>query len=214
MLDELRRSRGLRPVQAGARVRVRVWTIAAGLAAVIVAAVILAAGCREAEPPPDPVAGERVPRQVLENFTLRTTGASGLLWVLQAAEGTSYAPGEPTELRLMTVRFYDGGGVVRSVLTSRRGEIDESTRTLFAQDSVVVVTPDGERLETESLRWDPRAERITTDAYFRLTKGRDVLTGTGFSADPDLRRYSVVRDVRAEVRDQDDTKILEGLDGE
>lgn len=171
-------------------------------------------GCRQSEPPPGPPPEERIPRQVLSNFTLRQTGEKGLQWILEAEEGISYGPGEPTQLRGMRVRFYDGSETARSILTSRRGEIDEETRTLVAQDSVVVVTPAGERLETESLQWDPRAERITTEAAFRLARGRDVLTGTGFSADPDLRRYSVKSDVRAEVRDQDDASILEGLDGQ
>jgi len=149
---------------------------------------------------------------VLYDFSLRSTSTAGLLWVLEAAEGISYGSGEPMLLRDMRVRFYDGQQQVRSVLTSKRGEVESLTQSLLAQDSVVVWTPVGETLRTESLRWDPGKERITTDVFFRLARGRDVLTGIGLEADPDLEHYSVQRSVRAEVRDQDDRKILEEMD--
>jgi LPS export ABC transporter protein LptC len=150
---------------------------------------------------------------VIDGFILRATSAKGLLWVLQARRAVSPALGEPTRLDSMVVRFYDGESRPRSVLTSLHGEVDEKTNALVARDSVVVITPRGERLETESLRWDPKEERMTTDAFFRLVRGGDVLTGIGIDAEPGLERYVVHRQVRAEVRDQDDAGIREEIDG-
>lgn len=176
---------------------------------------LLSAGCtKEAAPPADPDAEtEKAPRQVIEGFTLRATSVKGLLWVLEAKRAVSPGPGEPTQLDSMVVRFYDGEPRPRSVLTSRRGGVVERTNALVARDSVVVTTPRGERLETETLRWDPKQERMTTDAFFRLTRGGDVMTGIGIEAEPGLERYKVHREVRAEVRDQDDATLREGIDG-
>jgi LPS export ABC transporter protein LptC len=137
----------------------------------------------------------------------------GLLWVLMAKRAVSPGPSEPTRLDSMVVRFYDGEALPRSVLTSRHGEVDEKTNALVARDSVVVLTPHGERLETEVLCWDPKEERMTTDAFFRLTRGGDLMTGIGIDAEPGLERYKVYHQVRAEVRDQDDATLREGIDG-
>jgi LPS export ABC transporter protein LptC len=137
----------------------------------------------------------------------------GLLWVLEAKRAVSPGPGQPTRLDSMVVRFYDGEAHPRSVLTSRHGEVDEKTNSLVARDSVVVSTPRGERLETEILRWDPKEERMTTDAFFRLTRGGDLMTGIGIEAEPGLERYRVYHEVRAEVRDLNDATLREGIDG-
>jgi LPS export ABC transporter protein LptC len=181
----------------------------------LAALLLLPGGCgKKAEPPADPGSrAEDLPRQVVTGFVLRATSVKGLLWVLEAKRAISPEKGAPTQLDSMVVRFYDGESRPRSVLTSRHGEVDEKTKALVARDSVVVLTPRGERLETESLRWDPREERMTTDVFFRLTRGADVMTGIGIDAEPGLERYRVHREVRAEVRDQDDKTIREGLDG-
>lgn len=155
-----------------------------------------------------------MPQQILEGVHLRETSVRGLLWVLEADRGISYGPDEPTRLDALKVRFYDGGQAVKSTLTSKHGVVDERNRTITALDSVVVVTPDGERLETEELHWDPVSEQVTTDVFFRFTRGGDILTGVGIRAEPDLSRYEILRDVRAEMSDQENREILEALDGD
>jgi LPS export ABC transporter protein LptC len=145
---------------------------------------------------------------------LRQTSVKGLLWVLDAEQGVSYGSDQPMELTDLTVRFYDGGTEVRSTLTSRRGEVDEKTQTLVARDSVVVITPKGERLQTESLRWDPKAQQVATEDAFRFTRGRDVVTGVGITTDPDLTRYTIMKQVRAEMLDEAEKDLLEGMDGD
>jgi LPS export ABC transporter protein LptC len=154
-----------------------------------------------------------VPQQVVENFSLRNSSVSGLLWIIDAEQGVSYGAGEPVQLTGMRVRFHDGHPEVRSVLTSKRGEVQEATQALYARDSVVVWTPGGDTLRTESLRWDPRTQKIQTDDYFTLTRGRDRLTGVGLDADPDLTRYVVKKEVRAEVRDEGGPEALEERNG-
>lgn len=191
------------------------WLLWAGRWLPLTALLLFPAGCgKKAQPPADPaVETEKPPRQVIEGFTLRASSMKGLLWVLMAKRAVSPGPSEPTRLDSMVVRFYDGEALPRSVLTSRHGEVDEKTNALVARDSVVVLTPHGERLETEVLCWDPKEERMTTDAFFRLTRGGDLMTGIGIDAEPGLERYKVYHQVRAEVRDQDDATLREGIDG-
>lgn len=172
----------------------------------------LAACRRESdEPPPGPQ--PNLPQQEIENFSLRNTSTRGLLWILEAERGVTYSPSDAIRLTQMRVRFYDGGEEVRSILTSRKGEVQEATQALWASDSVVVATPSGDTLRTESLRWNPRTQKIDTDVFFTLVRGRDVLTGIGLQADPDLSHYRVDREVRAALRDQDGLREMEELDG-
>jgi LPS export ABC transporter protein LptC len=174
----------------------------------------LAGGCSHESEPAGEKPSAKVPQQVLTGVHLRQTSLKGLLWVLDADEGISYGPDQPMELKNLTVRFYDGGPDVRSTLRSRRGLVDDRTQKLVAQDSVVVETPKGERLETESLHWDPKRQKITTEDRFRFTRGNDVVTGIGISTDPDLTRYSIAREVRAEVRDMKDKELLDETEGD
>ena len=159
-------------------------------------------GCSsESDTPPVDPALERAPQQVMQQMELRQTSARGLLWVLEAEEARLYADNEPMDLTGLTIRFYDGKPTVQSVLTSREGQVHQKEKTLAAQDSVIVVTQEGDRLETEYLEWDPETERVTTPTPFTLYTGPDVITGIGIDADPDLREYTIHRQLRAVVRD-------------
>lgn len=206
----------LKPDRQAARRRTA-WSpcrVSQGAGLLLAALALLSCGSDPAIGTDDSLQEPIIPQQTLEGVRLRETSVRGLLWVLEADRGVSYGPQDPTELEALTVRFYDGGPTVKSTLTSKRGIVDEKSRTITALDSVVVVTPDGERLETEELHWDPVNEQVTNDAFFRFTRGGDVLTGVGIRAEPDLSRYEILRDVRAEMVDQDNRDILEALDGE
>jgi LPS export ABC transporter protein LptC len=126
----------------------------------------------------------------------------------------SYGSGAPTRLRGLRVHFYDGGADVRSTLTSQRGSIDDRTQDLIAEDSVRVVTVEQETLRTSRLEWDPKRQRISTEAPFRMTKGTDEVTGIGLEADPDLSHYRIERQVRATMSGGEDNRMMEMLDAD
>jgi LPS export ABC transporter protein LptC len=168
------------------------------------AAFLLAAGAGCGGDPGAPSGSPEpgAPRQVLYGAEMRQTSLRGNEWVLSARVAKSFAEGEPTQLEGLKVRFYDGSESVRSTLTSRRGEFQPERSILVAEDSVVVVTREHERLETEYLEWDPEVGRVRTPRPFTLYRGGDVVTGVGIEADPDLRHYTVSRDLRVVVRDE------------
>lgn len=182
-----------------------------GLRVPLFGLLLAALGCGGAEPtvgepPPDP--GR--PRQVLEDAVMRETSVRGLLYVLRAERALSFGGEEATQLEGVRIEFYDGEESVRSVLTSRRGTVEEKSDLLVAEDSVVVVTREGERLETQRLHWDPRTERVRTELPFVLYRHNDVITGVGIEADPDLGTYSVTKELRAVVRDAPDLEEIDG----
>jgi hypothetical protein len=57
-------------------------------------------------------------------------------------------------------------------------------------------------LETDSLRWQNARGKIVSDAFVRVTRNGDVVTGYGFESDATLEHFHLAREVRAEVQPQ------------
>jgi LPS export ABC transporter protein LptC len=81
--------------------------------------------------------------------------------------------------------------------------VDLSRGVLIATGHVVVVTVEGNRLETEELYWDRKNAKVSSDVFVRLTRGEDVITGIGFESDPNLERYEIRKNVQASVRERE-----------
>ncbi|MBI4553117.1 MAG: LPS export ABC transporter periplasmic protein LptC [Candidatus Latescibacteria bacterium] len=96
----------------------------------------------------------------------------------------------------LRIEFYDQDGQRTSTLTADRGTIDEQTRTMSAIGHVVVTNTRGGTLETDSLQWVENLNRIRTDAPVRISTDKDVITGIGFEADPNLERWEITRNVQ------------------
>jgi len=167
-------------------------------------------GCQRDEHRAPPEAGGEIPAQVVERLTLRESDAGRLRWVLAADSALVFGERRPTLLRGVHVDFFtDGGDSVRSTLSAREGEIDEVRGDLLARGSVLVVTREGQRLETEELRWEKQREKVVAEGFVRLTKGESVVTGVGLESDAGLRNYTLRSRVEGVLQEKDD--LLEGL---
>src|SRR5690606_8539050 len=149
------------------------------LDAFLLVGLLAAAGCGGDSTPPSQAPEPGGPRQVLRDVEMRQTSLRGNEWVLRSDVARSYGEGEPTQLDGLEVDFYDGSDRVRSTLTSKRGSVRTDPTMLVAQDSVVVLTEEGERLETSYLEWDPDAGQVKTNEPFTLYRGADIVTGIG-----------------------------------
>jgi hypothetical protein len=56
-----------------------------------------------------------------------------------------------------------------------------------ADGSVLVVAPDGRRLQTETLKYDNATNTISTDQHFSFDRGTEHLEGNSFRSDPDFK---------------------------
>ena len=79
--------------------------------------------------------------------------------------------------------------------------MDQRTNNLTAIGRVRIVTETGVHMETDSLRWVNSTQKIVSDAFVRVTRKEDVVTGYGFESDANLDRFHLKHEVRAEVRD-------------
>ena len=61
------------------------------------------------------------------------------------------------------VFFFNSAGDTVSTLKALSGEINEQTNRMIVSGTVVLVSQDSTRLETDTLQWDRETERITGD---------------------------------------------------
>ena len=124
--------------------------------------------------------------QVLYGVSHYITGDGIRRSLVKADTAYFYDATQTAELINITVTFYDDNGKETSTLTAREGTYRWQTGSMEARGNVVVVSPDGERLETSVLRYDEPTHSITTDQRFTYRTPDEYLEGNGFRSDPDF----------------------------
>jgi LPS export ABC transporter protein LptC len=125
--------------------------------------------------------------QVLEGFSHYVTNEGIRRSRVEADTAFFYEPTQITELHRIKVVFFDLKGAEGSTLTAERGTYRWQDGSMEANGNVVVVSPDGRRLTTETLRYDNATNTIMTDKPFSFDRGAEHLEGNSFRSDPDFR---------------------------
>jgi LPS export ABC transporter protein LptC len=125
--------------------------------------------------------------QVLEGFSHYVTNDGVRRSRVEADTAFYYEPTQITELHNVKVVFFDIKGVEGSTLTADRGTYRWQDGSMEATGNVRVISPDGRRLTTESLRYDNATNQIMTDKQFSFDKGEEHLEGNSFRSDPDFK---------------------------
>jgi LPS export ABC transporter protein LptC len=125
--------------------------------------------------------------QVLEGFSHYVTNDGVRRSRVEADTAFYYEPTQITELHNVKVVFFDIKGVEGSTLTAQRGTYRWQDGSMEATGNVRVVSPDGRRLSTESLRYDNATNQIMTDKQFSFERGEEHLEGNSFRSDPDFK---------------------------
>ena len=174
----------------------RLRAIALGL--VIVAGL---AGCgSEDKVVPRPTSAQEMPSQEVRDFTLEESDTGTPEWILTSRYAATYDKRGVIVARGVAIDFFDSKGAKYSHLTALEGEIKRPSNDMEARGKVVVTTTDGVRIQTESLRFLNRERKIVSDAYVRLERNGDVVTGIGFESDPSLEHFAIKREVKAQVQ--------------
>lgn len=197
---------GLRALGRG-----RGWTGGAGIPALAVGLVVLAAGCgRQTEVGPPQTTGA-LPDQEVSDFVLTETDEGALQWKLYARYAATYNARNVVQVRGVRVDFFDEKSARSSELTAREGELQLQTHDMTARGNVVLQTTEGTRMSTEELHFLNKDQKIVSPVsqQVRVERHGDVLTGFGFESDPELRHFEFKQNVRATVRTQSGGDILE-----
>lgn len=92
------------------------------------------------------------------------------------------------------VEFYNDRDTISTVLTSKRGRVDDISRNLYAIDSVVAVSDSGVTLLTEQLMWRNDDKKIISEKFVTILTSTERIEGFGFESDQSLNNY-VIHDV-------------------
>jgi LPS export ABC transporter protein LptC len=125
--------------------------------------------------------------QILEGFSHFVTNQGVRRSRVEADTAYFYETTQITELRKVKVTFYDIKGAESSTLTSRTGTYRWQDGAMEANGNVVVVSPDGRRLATQTLKYDNATNTISTDKPFTFDDSTQHLRGKSFRSDPDFK---------------------------
>jgi LPS export ABC transporter protein LptC len=125
--------------------------------------------------------------QVLEGFSHWVTKDGIRRSQVQADTAYFYESSQVTQLRNVRVVFYDLGGKESSTLTAKAGTYRWQDGSMQANGKVVVISPDGRTLQTDTLKYDNGTNTISTNTHFIMDRGTDHLEGESFRSDPDFK---------------------------
>jgi LPS export ABC transporter protein LptC len=101
-------------------------------------------------------------------------------------------PKQITELpKGMKISFYDAEMNVISKMKSNYAIHYEQEHRWEARNNVEVVNVKGEKLNTEKLIWDERANKLLSDNFVKITTSKEIIMGNGFEADQDFSHYKI-----------------------
>jgi LPS export ABC transporter protein LptC len=157
--------------------------------------ILFAAGCEEkVQPGPEAIARGETPGQESWNSTVRFSDSARLRALLWAGHIAVYPENRYTLLSdSIHVDFYNEQQEHTSVLTARRGRVDDRTQNFEARDHVVVISDSGTVLRTDSLFWDNARRQISTDAFVDIVSPTEHLMGHGMVSDQSLKNYKIFR---------------------
>ncbi len=162
--------------------------------------------CSTEEPKLPQVTAQDTPDQILENSTIILTVGGIKSTVIKASTLVKYEKKDLTLARVIQADFFDKEGKHTSVLTADSGFIHEQRQDMEVLGRVLVITDDGLRLETTSLRWDPKINKVVTDDFVKITKKNDIITGYGLESDAELRNIKIKRNVKGKLEELSEGK--------
>lgn len=145
---------------------------------------------------------EHVPDEVFSDFVTMESDSGRVQWKLTAPKANRYNREKLVMLENPVIEFFDKEGQRRTTLVSEAGEYSEETRNMLAFGHVEVQSVGGDLLETDSLFWSSDRDKILSNSFVKLTRGRDVITGYGMECDPNLNSVDIKRNVQATIIDE------------
>lgn len=133
----------------------------------------------------------------IKNMELSETSEGDVDWRLKAEEAELY---EKQGIAYVTkvVLSYSGEEGQEIVLTGNRGKIDLSEKNVFLEGNVKA-SSNQVHLTTKTLSWFPKKRIISTEDPVWLKQNNILITGRGMSADINLRKIRVNKDVKTNV---------------
>lgn len=138
---------------------------------------------------------ELSPSQVGDSVTMLYTDSAQLKIMVKANRMLVFDKNTKEPLTILPkgvfVTFFDEQEKVSATLRANYGIRYDQTKRMEARYAVEVVNKKGEKLETEKLIWDEKTHRIYTDAFVKITTGKETIKGFGMESNQDFTKYEI-----------------------
>ena len=142
------------------------------------------------------------PDEVFEDFVTQESDSGRVRWKLTAPLANRFNSKNLVLMDNPKIEFFSQTGELETTLTSDKGEYYQNTRDMLSYGNVVVVSTEGDVLETDSLLWVNKLNKIISHCFVTLKRGRDVMTGIGLECDQDLSSVDIKEQVEAKIIDE------------
>jgi LPS export ABC transporter protein LptC len=134
------------------------------------------------------------PSQESWNSTVTFTDSGKVKAILWSGHIASYAPKQFTLLsESIHIDFFNELEEHTSLLTARRGKVNDRTQDFAAYENVIVISDSGTILRTDSLYWDNATRKIRTEAFVDIVSPTEHIMGHGMISDQGLKNYTIFK---------------------
>ena len=183
--------------------------VLAGVAlfALIVAGILFAKGrlAREPEDTPPTQADYRI-----KEVHLQELGSGGSHWRLVADQAEVFEGQGKTLMRNVTITIEEPSRTW--TVTGDEGDLIDATKDVELRKNVVLVSSDGIRLETDTLRWEAKERRVWTTEPVTIFREGAIVRGQGLDAWMADERTQVKGRLRATFSDHLGPRLTRGDD--
>ena len=127
-----------------------------------------------------------VPVMELSNSEMQETQGGKVIWKLKAERVSIGA--DKNSATMENVEGYFKNEDTEFTLKAKTGRVLRKEQWVYLEGEVRGKTKDGAELSAENLTYDGKAQKLSTDKYFVLTKDGRELTADSFIADRVLER--------------------------
>lgn len=135
------------------------------------------------------------PTQQGTGITMVYTDSARLKMVMKAGKMLTFDKNVKEPFTLMqegiSMGFYSKTEKLEATLSANYGIHYPRRKRLEVKYNVVVVNKNGETLNTEHLIWDEMTKKISSDAFVKITTGKEIIMGKGFESNEDLTQYQI-----------------------
>jgi LPS export ABC transporter protein LptC len=103
------------------------------------------------------------------------------------------------KLKGVSLDIYSTEGKPAAKVTSESGRLNQATDAMTATGHVVLITPDGTRIETEELHYDPTTHRIWSDVETRQISPEGKVSIADSFATDDQFNQTTFRNLRGDI---------------
>jgi LPS export ABC transporter protein LptC len=132
----------------------------------------------------------------LDNLNYTETQDGRKRWSLVADRAEYLRASNLVRLTPVQLTFFEAGAFGDLSLTADYGELQEDTRQVDIWGDVVIVGEGGERLQTESLRYQNQQRLLSSAAPIHYQAPRVELTGVGLLVDLEKNTMLIEKNVR------------------